>query len=345
MSFFKRFLIPAANFTEENTGSSGTALNTASQDRLQDEQTENNTEDIVLPDEKSKCISESKEEENTQVACKAEENEGGVERADFPVFVQGSHTEEAVSKDGINEPVTIKSYFQDKGIDIEFVSGNLPAAPVEALAFDIAASYPQTRVFIRFIRENITRKKFEFVYVLTSHTSHERSSIISLAEKLNENGLIANLFYSKINNTLRGTISTAPRCTNFINGDFLEIYARNAAREVIEKAAEKYGCSYEFYHNVLIHKDAEDHELDIVFRVGDQIFWGEIKSGKFNPDEYRKLGIFMDFVPDKLILLAADKSHEAAESITFFYEYYCSNISMFKATLNNMIEKAIGGKK
>lgn len=88
------------------------------------------------------------------------------------------------------------------------------------------------------------------------------------------------------------------------------------------------------------------HELDIVFRVGENVFWSEIKSGKFSDfDCYRKLGVLMGVNPDRHILLTAEKSDEAAEVISWFYQFYVSNIENFKKKLEEMIDKAFEGGK
>ncbi|MCM1364869.1 MAG: hypothetical protein NC122_06785 [Faecalibacterium sp.] len=236
--------------------------------------------------------------------------------------------------------VSIESYFAAKGFRIEFDDKQEAIAPVESLAYNIAINYPHTKNFIRFIRENITRKTFDFVYSLNSLAVADRLAIISLAEQLSEYGIIANYYHNKLSQTIKGTVSSAPRWINFINGNFLEMYAKCVTIGVIKKSAEIYGCDYEFCHNAFILRDDEKHELDMVFRLGDQVFWSEIKSGKFNPDVYRKLGITMGLVPDKMILLAADKSFEAATMIAYFNECYCGNIVTFKSALIEMINKA-----
>lgn len=240
-----------------------------------------------------------------------------------------------------NKPgLTVASYFSAKGFELYLPESNEVIAPVESLAFTIAINYPNTKQFIRFLRDSIIKKTFDFTYSLAPLSTPEKSSVVALSEKLNEFGLISNLFHNKTNGTIKGTISSAPRCINFINGDFMEMYAKCVTVGALKKAAEKYECDYEIYHNVEIVKDNEKHELDIVFRVGKHIFWSEIKSSKFNPDKYRMLGILMGVVPDKLILLAADKSTDAANSISYFYEYYCANISTFKSSLIEMIDHA-----
>lgn len=236
--------------------------------------------------------------------------------------------------------VTVASFFDDRGVLIESENSKEVVAPVESLAFNIAINYQLSRNFIRFLRETITKKQFTFKYYLNSLSQAERNACLALADTLYEHGLMP--YREKSGNIIKGTLSSAPRFINFINGDFLELYAKCVAIGVVRKMAEKYGCDYEFYHNMVISKGSQQHELDIVFRVGEHVFWGEIKSGNFNPDEYRKLGLFLGVVPDRLIILAANKSNDVAASISYFNECFCANISTFKSSLYRMIDNAFG---
>ena len=77
------------------------------------------------------------------------------------------------------------------------------------------------------------------------------------------------------------------------------------------------------------------------FYLKDAYHLEEIKSGKFTDfDCYRKLGLLMGVNPDKHILLAAEKTVEEAETISWFYQFYVSNIQMFKDKLIEMIKHA-----
>lgn len=234
---------------------------------------------------------------------------------------------------------TIESYFEKKSLNITSFRETEIITPISNLASIMATNFLKTKNFIRFIRDNITKKRFDILYCMGYLSYQEKTSIVSLAEKLNDYGVISNFFYNKANNTIKCTISQAPKCINFINGDFLELYAKNLTLQTIQALAAKHDCDYEVYSNVTVAKAEEIHELDLVFRVGNHVFWSEVKSGKFNPDEYRKLGINLGFIPNSLILLSADKTIDMAASISYFNDFYCTNISTFADTLTTMVDK------
>lgn len=244
------------------------------------------------------------------------------------------------------ENFDVRSYFMTKGFAIDFSKENVCIGPVENLAFLVAVNYRSCKYFLKYIRENVAKKCFHINYSLSQASDSEKDVIVGLAEKFGEYGIISNVFYNRNTNVINGMISSAPRIINFLNGDYLEFYGRAVAERVVKESAQKHGVDYEIYSNVIISKDAEKHELDIVFRVGENVFWSEIKSGKFSDfDNYRKLGILMGVNPDRHILLTAEKSDEAAEVISWFYQFYVSNIENFKNKLEEMIDKAFEGGK
>lgn len=239
------------------------------------------------------------------------------------------------------DEVNVKNYFASKGFDIQADEHSPCIGPVETLAFMVASNYRSCKLFLKHIRENVARKCFHINYSVSQLTDCERDSVVLLAEKFGKYGIISNVYFNRYTGFVNGVVSSAPRIINFINGDYLEFYGRTVVERVVKEAAEKYGTDYEVYSNAIISKAGEKHELDVVFRVGDNVFWSEIKSGKFSDfDNYRKLGITMGVNPDRHILLAAEKNMETAEVISWFYQFYVANIENFKDKLVEMIDKA-----
>ena len=164
-----------------------------------------------------------------------------------------------------------------------------------------------------------------------------KNKIIALAGKMYACGLLNRFRYDLDNEYISGTVSSVPRCVNFITGGFLEIYARKIVKNTVCEEAKLRNCDSEIFSNVFIEKEGKRNELDVVFRVGDKVFWSEVKSGHFAPEDYYKLGIQMGVVPDRLILLAAERTASETKAISYFYEYYCANIAQFESSLKKMI--------
>ena len=276
-------------------------------------------------------------------------------KAEAVVAAQETDTEEIVTVGGNSESnvittahpeesedvITVANYFKAKEIAIDLSYSNNDFAPVEELAMLLAMNYDKCKDFYKYLRGVIAKKKFDICYNTYPLSTEERTATIMVAEKLGKVGVISNLRIPDNSKEITGRLSTAPRVINFLNGDYLEFYSRIVVKQIVEKIAKEKNCDYELYSNVIIGKDSEKHELDIVFRVGKEVFCAEIKSGKFSDfDCYRRVGVLMGVNPDKHIMLSAEKTKEEAETISWFYQFYVSNIHMFKDKLVEMIEHA-----
>ena len=343
MSFIRKFLTPVA---EEPILEKKSAVCCKSDNLLLLNTVQNEKREPISPSYENEAIIKSVEQYTTEdfvdlITSILAQKEASVPTEKAPETETKAEPENLPVTETEKEPFSIKSYFADKGIELTFYNGKEPVAAIESLAFTIAINYPRTKPFIRFLRDCIVRKSFDFTYALTSFSPADKSAIVSLAEKLDEYGLIAYRNKGIISSSIKGTVSTCPKCINFINGTFLELYAKSVTTGVIKKAAAAYGLDYEIHNNVMIKKDDEEHELDIVFRIGRHVFWEEVKSANLDADKYRKIGILMGVIPDRLILLAAEKTNEAAAGISDLYDYYCANINTFKHSLTEMTEKAL----
>ena len=271
-------------------------------------------------------------EETTEAENSVDVNEAEV----VPVPVPFNEKEEKETRD-----MTIASYFESRGIEIDLSHSNSDFAPVEELAMLLAMNYDNCREFYKYLRDLISKKKFDIHYNTYRLTPEQRNATNMVASRLSKVGIISNLRIPDNSKEIVGKLSSAPRVINFLQGDFLEFYSRIVVKQIVENIAKKRNCDYEIYSNVHIKRDYERHELDIVFRIGREDFWSEIKSGNFSEfDFYRLLGIFMGVNPDRHILLAAEIENKDISTIAWLYQYYVSNIHTFKEKLIEMIENA-----
>ena len=254
-----------------------------------------------------------------------------------------NNTPTTVNQEKAEPRVTVKSYFAERGITVDFSHEKTTIPAVQELAIFIATGFQETQCFIKFLRERLSCKKYSFTYSMSTLGSGTKKKVVELAAKMYEYGLLNSYHYDPANCRILGTVSGIPRCVNFINGDFLEMYASSTISRIVKEKAVQYNCDSEVYSNVIIEKEGKKNELDVVFRVGKNVFWSEVKSGQFSAEDYHKLGKQMGVVPDKLILLAADRKGPEAKAITYFYEYYCANVMMFESWLIRMIDSAFKG--
>ena len=241
---------------------------------------------------------------------------------------------------------TLKTYFDSMGIEMSLSNKNECVSSIEKIANFISTNFDNIKGFLHYIREVIPQKSYKLSYSTSELSDEEYANTLETFNLFCEYGIITNGYVNKYTKTLCGYLSSAPRVNGFVTGGYLEIFAKSVCQQIVEKLAEEKNCDYELYHNVIVTKENKKHELDIVFRIEDKVFWSEIKSGKnfSDYDYYRRIGLFLGVNPDRHILLTAEKdSPEAIEAISWFYEYYVCNISTFKETLIQMINNAFEG--
>ena len=90
-------------------------------------------------------------------------------------------------------------------------------------------------------------------------------------------------------------------------------------------------------------KEGVQHEIDLMFSIGEKVFAIEQKSGVnfFDYDRYCLLAEYLHLIPDRFMLVNStllDK--DATKCITYFYRYYICNSADYVSTLSTMIDKA-----
>ena len=246
----------------------------------------------------------------------------------------------AVPKEG--ESSAIKRFFSEANITI--TGKNTPTSgDILFLVNAIAESLPLAENYLHTLRKSCTGDH-HFSYPLKSAPPDERETVQKLAETMRACGVFSEIIIKST--SISGTLSRSSRVINFISGIWLELYSQQKALSVVRSFAEAKGLKYEFYCNL----KAEDntgikHELDLMFSVGDKVFGAEIKSGVnfFDYDKYRITAEWMRLIPDRFILLNSTLvNYSEAKCISYFYQYYISNLASFEQTLKEMLVKAIG---
>ena len=234
----------------------------------------------------------------------------------------------------------INRFFSEANIKI--TSKSIPTSEdILFLVNAIAESLPRAESFLHVLRKSCTGDH-RFCYPLKSATADERETIQKLAETMRACGVFSDILLKST--SISGTLSGSSRVMNFISGIWLELYSQQKALAVVRSFAEAKGLKHEFYCNLKAEdKSGIRHEVDLMFSVGDKVFGAEIKSGVnfFDYDKYRITAEWMHLIPDRFILLNSTLvNHSEAKCISYFYQYYISNLASFEQTLNEMLTKA-----
>lgn len=205
----------------------------------------------------------------------------------------------------------------------------------------IAEHIGEAEDLIHTLRKAIAENDGKFTYNPKKLSAEQRESVHKVMLLLKQCGIFSEVTTL---NTYSGMVSTATRVRSFISGLWLELFSQQHGIEIISEKAKQLNLPYEVLCNVKVaDKEGIQHEIDLMFSIGDKVFAIEQKSGVnfFDYDRYRLLAEYLHLIPDRFMLVNStllDK--DATKCITYFYRYYICNSADYMATLSAMIDKA-----
>ena len=238
---------------------------------------------------------------------------------------------------------TIEEMLKERGFSVESVNNSPMPAAITSFSFTLVKYYAVCSEFYKEIRTSFSNPEHKGYYTRKNNQDDRTwNKILGIGDLLNSMGVFTK--YYRTLQKIMFTTTTAPKAINYINGSYLENYSAKIISDVLEKlSVDRRFEDYELLQNVVIKDESgNSHELDCVMRIGSELFWAEIKSGKCSDfDKYRKIGLSLGGNPDCHILLLAEGNSDSCSVLSYFYECFISNISTFKTDLRTMFRKAI----
>lgn len=217
---------------------------------------------------------------------------------------------------------------------------------VQALAYQMFRLDYAIRDLLTDLRSAYGEKKEYFQLSLRGVPKESKDSIIDLF--LNHLfGVTEEVWYCKECDQLNGKLVFSQKAQKFINGQYMEIGIRKLVEEVLEEFGKKYKKEFKVYANTKVSTLDKiiKNEFDLIIENVDAgiIYVIEVKSGK-NFREFKKLkGIKNTYkiADHRLLLIDNYLTDDQAETIEYFYEYFCTNSAEenLKKKLITMLER------
>lgn len=205
----------------------------------------------------------------------------------------------------------------------------------------IANHIDEAEDLLHTLRKSIAETDGKFTYNPNKLNHEQLESVKKIVKLLKLCGVFSEL---RTQGSYSGTVSTATRVRSFISGTWLELFSQQHGIEVISEKAKQLNLPYEVLCNVKVaDQEGTQHEIDLMFSIGNHVFAVEMKSGLnfMDYDRYRLLAEYLHLIPDRFMLVNStllDK--EATKCIIYFYRYYICNSADYMTTLSAMIDKA-----
>ncbi|NOZ85724.1 MAG: hypothetical protein GXP49_05595 [Deltaproteobacteria bacterium] len=151
-------------------------------------------------------------------------------------------------------------------------------------------------------------------------------------------------------------VNSIPRALNFFSGGWLERYVKTTIEESIKLASHPIKLNYSYLKNPqIVLPNGNDFELDIIYKIEDEIFWCEAKSGDYQKyvQKYSNMSKLLNIDEDHSFMILTDISEGGAKalksifkmnviSIDDFYNVFSSEIMRIKAKIHDEYEKDSG---
>lgn len=255
-------------------------------------------------------------------------------------LTEAPQPEPAVQKETVQENVSLQTD------TLKVLEENAPAFSEATirLALLMAENHRAIRDFMSDLRKVAQTSLKEFRFDLNRIPQEERNNFLTTTRAMV--GLLSETFYNKTTCVFQGKLSAVPACMKFLNGGYLETAVAWMTREVIREFAESRGLSWKVQQNAIITDGISKNEVDLLLTVDGRPMLVEVKSGSCKTyDKYFFLGQRYKLLPDAMLLVGANISHEEADIVRDFMEYTVCDLSNYREKLIAMLEKNCGGNK
>lgn len=242
---------------------------------------------------------------------------------------------------------SIETFLAKKSITIESTALKEPEYNNLALA-DLAQTIAKAQLkggnlFLKYIRKAINQKNNSCRFYMGDFSNEEQAACMEIADILSDLGILVGArIENEILKILTGTFCfPSVSFVQFINGRFLEIAIFLKVKSLLEAAEKDIELDFEILPNVKCKSLNGEREYDLLFRIQNQIYMVEVKSGQYRKNvfaSYRERGIELDLYPDNVLIVVADNKKEELSN-NRHERCYIANYNTFEKNLIKMITK------
>ena len=133
-----------------------------------------------------------------------------------------------------------------------------------------------------------------------------------------------------------------PLVINFINGKWLEDYLVLKIKENLDKEGFVEGVDYDYLQNIKIKlPNGNNFELDVLFKINDEIFWFEAKTGDYQQyvHKYSKISNLLGIPQNRAFMLITEITSAGAEAVTSLFNMTVCNLDTWEEKFINSLKE------
>ena len=247
-------------------------------------------------------------------------------------------TAELQAAAGLGDPTEVKKFLESRGIQIKSVKewGEEDRVP-DRIALFMGKRYNYIKNLYSRIKKALNKKNF-IRMDLKDRRPEEIGSITQLCHDLHEIAFLTKYSYDTRWKNLTAEVNLAPDVINFFTGGWLERCVRLMVIKAVKSVSNSVPISC--LQNVEIKlPDGQDFELDLIFKIGDEHFWFEAKTGDYQKyiDKYSKMSDLLGLDCKHAYMVLTDIAPAGAAALCSLFKMSVVRLDDFYETFSEAI--------
>lgn len=273
-----------------------------------------------------------RERQVTQPACE--------ESIDFETLKSNALTENKI-ENIILDSTEIQDFLISKGIQIKTVPSEQEGdESLNKIAIFMGNRYSRIRKFYDKLKSSMNSGN-SFTISLRNDTQEQISNICQLAHNLYEIAFLEEYKYQKSPKfILYARPSRMPKCLNFLSGQWLERFVKEQVIQLVQSINPQLRYSYLLNPQIIL-PNGNDFELDVIFKIEEDIFWFEAKTGEYQRyvEKYSKMSSILNLDKEHSYMILTDVSENSTKALSSLFKMTVVNIEEFAEQLKQSLDK------
>ncbi|MEI6430113.1 MAG: hypothetical protein WCO45_17275 [Pseudanabaena sp. ELA607] len=241
----------------------------------------------------------------------------------------------------VNDNREIQEFLNSKEIKIR----NLPETHehdeiLDRIAILIGVRYPLVRKFHEKVKGTMNHGE-PFTLNLKNDTQEAIASICQIANFLYKIAFLEEYNYQKSPRfILSARVNRIPQAINFFSGAWLERFIRKQIIAVITEINPEINYSFLINPQVIL-PNGNNFEMDLFFKVEEEIFWFEVKSGEYQKyvNKYAKIKPLLGLDKEHSYLILLEAKELSTQALSSLFDMTVTSLEIFTLTFSQAVEK------
>ncbi|BBE31767.1 hypothetical protein OSSY52_19080 [Tepiditoga spiralis] len=236
----------------------------------------------------------------------------------------------------------IEEFLNSKNIQIKTLKPEKNEEILDNIAYFMGENFESIEPILKLLKRNINSSNY-INLDMKDFTQRSISDITNLCNRLYELTFLSSYIYKKSPKyNLTAKVNKIPEAINFLNGEWFERYLKLKVIKSLEMNKQNKKIKYSYIKNPqIILPNGDDFELDLMFKIDDEIFWIEAKTGEYQNSlkKYSKIKKMLNLKRKNVfVVLTKNLEDRMKSALSTMFDMNVINIKEFENKfLNNVL--------